>query len=258
MGVLKIERTTKETDGKKQKKGKKSRQKAGVHGLIQKTQMLLMRPNTEKEQESKASRLELLLAEKIAILSLAFVALGMLIFAVVALPVLAVVAVIYNSPFAIFFPPFEGESVQSVTSAYVAEFHEEVNELANIHEGYDAGRIVYVDYEGMNESPSNYYDIMAVYMIKHGMGEKATIIDETTKGWIAAVVDDMCDYSVSSGVELVQHEDGTQTSRNILYVNVTLRDYQDMISIYGFNEKQSKMLETIMSSDNFDRSNLQY
>ena len=31
--------------------------------------------------------------------------------------------------------------------------------------GYDLGELVYVDYEGMEENPSNYYDIMAVYMV---------------------------------------------------------------------------------------------
>ena len=33
-----------------------------------------------------------------------------------------------------------------------------------------------VDYEGMEENPSNYYDIMAVYMVKHGVGDTATVI----------------------------------------------------------------------------------
>ena len=36
-----------------------------------------------------------------------------------------------------------GDTVQSVTSAYVAEFDREVSDLAIQHLGYDRGEIVY-------------------------------------------------------------------------------------------------------------------
>ena len=39
-----------------------------------------------------------------------------------------------------------------------------------------------VVYEGMEETPSNYYDIMAVYMVKHGVGDTATVMNDTSKG----------------------------------------------------------------------------
>ena len=45
------------------------------------------------------------------------------------------------------------------------EFNRDVNTKVNEHTGYDLGELVYVDYEGMEENPSNYYDIMAVYMV---------------------------------------------------------------------------------------------
>ncbi len=51
--------------------------------------------------------------------------------------------------------------MQTVTSAYVQEFNRDVNTKVNEHTGYDLGELVYVDYEGMEENPSNYYDIMA-------------------------------------------------------------------------------------------------
>lgn len=86
-----------------------------------------------------------------------------LVVAMVAVPVVAVIAILYNSPFALFLPALEsGDTVQSVTSAYVQEFNREVSTKANEHTGYDFGELVYVDYEGMEETPSNYYDIMAV------------------------------------------------------------------------------------------------
>lgn len=246
------EKTSSGTDKKNSDKGKtrddkKSNRKTGIRRLMNKAQMvILMKPNVGKEEENKASRWEMLLVQKIAVPLLAFFALGMLMCALVFIPVLTIVAIIYNSPYAIFFPPLEeGHTVQSITSAYVAEFQQEVNELVNIHEGYDAGRIVYVDDEDTDETPSNFYDILAVYMVKHGMGETATIVNETSKEWIGAVVDDMCDYSVSSTTENVQDESGNETMQSVLLVNVILLDYQDMIPIYGFDEKQVKLLEGV-------------
>ena len=75
---------------------------------------------------------------------------------IVAVPVIAVIAILYNSPFALFLPPLEsGDTVQTVTSAYVSEFNRDVNTKVNEHTGYDFGELVYVDYEGMDENPSN-------------------------------------------------------------------------------------------------------
>lgn len=100
-----------------------------------------------------------------------------LVVAMIAVPVIAVIAILYNSPFALFLPPLEsGDTVQTVTSAYVQEFNRDVNTKVNEHTGYDLGELVYVDYEGMEENPSNYYDIMAVYMVKHGVGDKVALI----------------------------------------------------------------------------------
>ena len=51
--------------------------------------------------------------------------------------------------------------------------------------------MVYVDYEGMDENPSNYYDIMAVYMVKYGVGDTSTIMNDISKGWLQTVVNDL-------------------------------------------------------------------
>ena len=51
-----------------------------------------------------------------------------LVVAMIAVPVIAVIAILYNSPFALFLPPLEsGDTVQTVTSAYVQEFNRDVN-----------------------------------------------------------------------------------------------------------------------------------
>ncbi|MGB4661529.1 MAG: NlpC/P60 family protein [Mobilitalea sp.] len=177
-----------------------------------------------------------------------------LVVAMITVPVIALVAVIYNSPFAIFLPPLEdGDTVQTVTSAYVAEFNREVNTLANNHTGYDEGQIVNVDYEGVDAIPSNYYDILAVYMVKYGVGDTATIMNDTSKAWLQSVVDDMCSYSSSTGseTETVTNEDGTATTKTTtyLYVNVSLKSYRDMIFECGFNSDEVEMLEEIMSPE---------
>ena len=177
-----------------------------------------------------------------------------LLVAVVAVPVIAAIAILYNSPFALFLPPLEsGDTVQTVTSAYVQEFNRDVNTQVNEHTGYELGELVYVDYEGMDENPSNYYDIMAVYMVKYGVGDTATVMNDKSKGWLQAVVNDMCSYTTSNGTKDVEETDAdgnvTTVTKSVLYVNVTLKSYRDMISVYGFNSDQVEMLEQIMSPE---------
>ena len=177
-----------------------------------------------------------------------------LLVAVVAVPVIAAIAILYNSPFALFLPPLEsGDTVQTVTSAYVQEFNRDVNTQVNEHTGYDIGELVYVDYEGMDENPSNYYDIMAVYMVKYGVGDTATVMNDKSKGWLQAVVNDMCSYTTSNGTKDVEETDAdgnvTTVTKSVLYVNVTIKSYRDMISVYGFNSDQVEMLEQIMSPE---------
>ncbi len=64
-----------------------------------------MKQNPNKEGEQKTTVLEMFLVQKLAIPALLFLGVGMLLVAAAAMPVLLVVAIIYNSPFAIFFPP---------------------------------------------------------------------------------------------------------------------------------------------------------
>ena len=157
-----------------------------------------------------------------------------LVVAMIAVPVIAVIAILYNSPFALFLPPLEsGDTVQTVTSAYVQEFNRDVNTKVNEHTGYDLGELV--------------------YMVKHGVGDTATVMNDTSKGWLQAVVNDMCSYTTSTGTKDVEETDAdgnvTTVTKSVLYVNVTLKSYRDMISVYGFNSDQVEMLEQIMSPE---------
>ena len=174
-----------------------------------------------------------------------------LILAVVALPTLSMVTIIYNSPLAIFFPPVEeGDTVQSVIQTYEQEFHHTVEELANTHPGHDEGELVYVDYEGTGGAPSNLYDMIAVYMVKHGVGETATIVNEISRAWMKQVVDDMCTYTTSTRIETYPDGEGGSYTITILCVNVRLKSYRDMITIYDFDENEIELLEIIMNPEN--------
>ncbi len=168
------------------------------------------------------------------------------------LPIVIIVAIIYNSPLAIFFPPLQdGDTVQTVTSAYVAEFNRDVNTLADEHEGYDMGKIVYVGYDEGN-TPSNYYDILCIYMVKYGVEDVAIIVNDTARTRLQDIVNDMCSYTTSTGTETVRGANGRNERKSVLYVNVTLKTYEDMADEYNFNSNQKELLESMMSQESID------
>jgi cell wall-associated NlpC family hydrolase len=172
-------------------------------------------------------------------------------FAVTVFPVVVVIVLIYNSPFALFFPPIgSGDTVMTITSQYTEEFKNEVNTLASNHIGYDEGTVVYVDYEGTNVNPSNYYDIMAVYMVAYGIGDTAIVMNDTGKVNLKVVFDDMCSYTTSSETIEVRNEDETITTTTILHVNVTLKSYRNMIETYYFSADEAELLEEVMAPEN--------
>ena len=158
--------------------------------------------------------------------------------------VFAVITVLYNSPFALFLPPLEsGDTIQSVTTQYVSEFNQEIQTLIDEHKDADKGRKVYVDYEGMNSEPSNYYDIMSVYMVKYGYENTATKMNETNKQNLKAVFDDMCKYTT----ENVTEKKGKKKTK-YLEVRITLKTYTDMTTEYQFDEDRTATLNQLMSA----------
>lgn len=165
--------------------------------------------------------------------------------AIVAVPVLAVIAILYNSPLAIFLPPLDnGDTVQSVTSAYMADFNREITSLAEEHKDHDKGQIVYVDYEGTG-TPNNAYDIVCVYMVKYGYENVAISMTDTNKQNLKMVFDDMCTYTTETTTKKVKKKKETT-----LNVKVTMKTYTDMISEYSFGTEQVELLNQLMGSDN--------
>ena len=63
-------------------------------------------------------------------------------------------------------------------------------------------------------------------MVKYGVGDTATIMNDTSRGWLKSVVDDMCTYTTSSGSE-------TET----------------MANEYGFTQEQMDLLVDFMSPE---------
>lgn len=178
----------------------------------------------------------------------------LLLFSIVAIAtalVAVVIAVIYNSPFSIFFPPLEnGDTVMTVTSQYIAEFNRDINTLVTEHKDCDIGKIVYMDYEGTASTPSNYYDVMSVYMVKYGVGNTATVMNDTAKANLKTVFDDMCSYTTSTGEEKVKNESGKKEKKKVFYVNVTLKTYHQMETEYGMSDDEISMLNSLMSPEN--------
>lgn len=217
-----------------------------------KLKYFLDKTNNKNEQASGVGNVlkDMLLKKVASILSIVLPLLGMallpliLIIGAIAGIIMAVVAFIYSTPFAIFLPPLEdGDTVNTVASAYYTEFNRDVNTEADDCTGYDMSMIVYTG------PPDNYDDVRAVYMTKYGNGDTATIMTDSAKDNLQKVVDDMCSYTVSSGYEDTLEPGGTATTKYIKYVNVTLKTYEEMIDEYGFDEEQIEMIEKLMSPE---------
>lgn len=194
------------------------------------------------------SRVSMMVKAAAPIIGLVLLLLVLLV-AVVAIPVVAIIAVIYNSPFAIFFPSISsGDTTQNVLSAYVSEFNGDINdELAN-HSGYDISEKIYVDFEGAG-TPDNCYDILAVYMVKHGNGDTATDMTDKAKENLKEVFDDMCSYSISSRTDTETDDEGNTITTTVKEVRVVLKTYRDMISEYGFNTEEQELLAELMKPE---------
>ena len=169
--------------------------------------------------------------------------------ALIALPIIAVIAIIYNSPFAVFFPSISsGETIQEVLSAYVSEFNDEVNAELQNHAGYDTSEKIYVNFEGSG-TPDNFCDILMVYMVKHGDGDTATDMTDKAKQNLKAVFDDMCSFRITSRTDTETDDEGNTTTTTVKEVNVELKTCYDMISVYGFNAEEQDMLAELMKPE---------
>ena len=170
------------------------------------------------------------------------------IIALVAIPIVLIITLLYNSPLALFLPPLtSGDTVQTVTNTYVAEFISEVETLAKDHTGYDEGEIIYRDPDGNVITPLPQQDIMCVYMVEYGVGDTASIMSDRAKKRLKNVVEDMCQYTTSDRTEERKDDKNKKYDVTILEVNVVIKDYQDMVAEYRFSQEQITLIEQMMN-----------
>ena len=251
--------------GKKQKQADAKKEATKWQLRQRKIAYFLDKTRAEEEQKDSMAKLtrdvavkylEVLVKKAVAAIG-GFLVGAALFIAVAFIPVVAVVTILYNSPFAIFLPTLEeGEQVTDVFSSYLSDFRKEAEQLAQEHSGYDEGELIYVDYEGGGADPSNLYDMIAVYMVRYGVGDTASIVNDTTKSWMRTVMEDMCSYTLETGTE---ERDTGEKDKNgqaitetvsVLYVKVHLKTYSDMVAEYGFGEDEVAMLEELMRPEN--------
>lgn len=160
--------------------------------------------------------------------------------------VMGIITILYNSPLALFLPPLaEGETIHSVTTQMVSTFNDEVQTLVNKHEGADKGRIVYIDYEGTS-TPSNYYDIMCVYMIKYGYKNTAAEMSDGNKKNLKGVAAEMMQYTTKI-TEETEGKGKNKKTVKYLDVEVHLKTYSDMAIAYAFSADQIELLDHMMT-----------
>lgn len=169
--------------------------------------------------------------------------------ALLALPVIAMVTVVYNSPFAVFFPSISsGETAQEVLTAYMGEFYRQVEMEMGRAAGYDKVEKVYVGYGGEGV-PDNYCDVLAVYMVRHGDGDTATDMTEKARQNLKRVFDDMCRCYITVERETETDEDGNRVTYKVKYVHVELKTAADMPSLYRFNGEEQEVLMELMKPE---------
>lgn len=213
----------------------KKRKKKGFYRKASFLKQVMKQEREESQSEQKNEK------------NILFIATGGIVTFVI-VPLILIIGLIYNSPLAVLFPPLEdGETAISVTNQYVNEFHNRVERMVDVHEGYDEGEIIYRDYEGMNPRKANLYDIVAVYMVKYGNGHVVTIMDDIAKERIQDIVNQMCSFTRRTRIRVEKDEDGEEHEVRVMQIEVTLKDYQDMIGVYNFSKEEIQALYDLMS-----------
>ncbi len=155
--------------------------------------------------------------------------------------VMAIIAFIYSTPLAWFLPPFDnGESVNDVASSYYSDFVRDYRDVADKHTNYQMGKIIF---EGEDD---NFNDVVAIYMVKYGVGDTAADMTDKNKKNLKKVLDDMCSYTTSTGTETVT-ENGKSVSKTCLYVNVKLKTATEQAADYNFSASDKEWLEKVLN-----------
>ena len=182
--------------------------------------------------------------------------------AVVVILIICLAGLLLGSVFGIFFSnessgentPVMTEVVSQLNNEFTAKIEEIQDE--NPHDTLDLSN------NGSSIIVSNWRDILAVYAVKVATdpesGMEVATLDNTKVGILRDIFWDM--NKIDHWLETIEHEetvtttdkDGNEieetvtTTEIILHINVTSKSYSDMITKYGFNAEQVKMLNELM------------
>lgn len=162
----------------------------------------------------------------------------------VALIIVIVVAAIAASPFGIFISDEAADNDSIPISAIVAECNMELsNKLDDIENAAAADRSEIIGEQ------ANWDLVLAVFATKVAGAEDDTTLDvvvitEDKKQKLKDVFWDM--HEITSRTETVANGD---TSEKIVYITITTKTKDDMISKYNFTRKQQEALNTLLEQD---------
>ena len=162
----------------------------------------------------------------------------------VALIVVIVVAAIAASPFGIFISDEAADNDSIPISAIVAECNMELsNKLDDIENAAAADRSEIIGEQ------ANWDLVLAVFATKVAGVEDDTVEDvvvitEDKKQKLKDVFWDM--HEITSRTETVANGD---TNEKVVYITITAKTKEDMISQYNFTRKQQEALDTLLEQD---------
>ena len=162
----------------------------------------------------------------------------------VALIIVIVVAAIAASPFGIFISDEAADNDSIPISSIVAECNMELsNKLDDIENAATADRSEIIGEQ------ANWDLVLAVFATKVAGVEDDTVEDvvvitEDKKQKLKDVFWDM--HEITSRIETVTNGD---TSEKVVYITITTKTKDDMISKYNFTRKQQEALDTLLEQD---------
>ena len=157
--------------------------------------------------------------------------------------IVIIVAAIAASPFGIFISDEAADHDSIPISSIVAECNVELSQkLTDIEDNTTHDRVV------MEGEQADWGLVLSVFSVKVAGAEDDTvqdvvIIDDTKKQKLKDVFWDM--NTITSRTETVTSGETTET---VLYITITDKTKDDMISEYGFSNKQKEALETLLEN----------
>lgn len=234
-----VAKTQKEATKKAAKEAaKRARQAAQKAAQIAKTVAI----QTAKAVATIGKAIVAAAAKAVAAFFAAFGWIGVAIVLVI-LIVIIIVAAIAGSPFGIFISEEAADHNSIPISSIVNECNMELSaRLTEIEDNTTHDRIV------MEGEQADWSLVLSLFSVKvAGTGDNTAqdvvVIDEAKKQKLKEVFWDM--HTISSQTETVTSGD---TSEIVLYITITAKTKEQMVSQYGFDAKQKEALETLLEN----------